>query len=250
MSSTTRLTRAKRLSAALMLTLGVTAGATGSVGTAAAEPAARSAATSPYGCAADASPGHTRAELPDAEIFATDNTAVITDPGDPRLDAHLLGFACEVRGIIRAHGADPEGSSLLDGVFWSTDLQAATYERSRAFDVEAVTPEQLRTVAEIVRERFRQESVLTFDYLPASSPRATAIEVEVPGVDVTRLHDGLLADPEAREVLYGGSVTVRGGKLILVADRTDTEVVRRFVATLGADWSAAAVHYGAREFVG
>jgi hypothetical protein len=30
--------------------------------------------------------------LPDAEIFATKNTAVITDPGDPRLDDPLRGF--------------------------------------------------------------------------------------------------------------------------------------------------------------
>lgn len=241
MGSTTRLGRTKRLSAALLLTLGITLGTTG----------AQSAAAGPsYGCAADASPGHTRTELPDAEIFATNNTAVVTDPDDPRLDARLLGFACEVRGVIRAHGADPEESSLLDGVFWSGDLQAATYERSRVFDVEETTPEELRTIAETVRQRFRQESVLTFDYLPASSPLATAIEVGVPDVDVTRLHDGLLADPEARDVLYGGSVTVHGGKLVLVADRADTAVVRRFVGTLGADWSEAAVHYGAREFVG
>ncbi|NUU23778.1 MAG: hypothetical protein HOV68_20085 [Streptomycetaceae bacterium] len=188
--------------------------------------------------------------MPDAEIFATNNTAVITDPQDPRLNTPLLRFACEVRGVIWASGADPEQSSLLDGVFWSSDLQAATYERSREFDVDDVTPGQLRDIAELVRKRFEQESVLTFEYLPAESPRATAVEVELPGVDVTRLHDGLVADPEARDVLFGGSVTVRGGKLILVADRADTAVVQRFVGTLGGDWSQATVYYGAREFVG
>lgn len=242
MSSTIRLGRLKRVSLALMLTLGATLGTAGAQ-TAAAAPA--------YGgCAADASPGHTRTDLPDAEIFATNNTAVITDPDDPRLDTRLLPFACEVRGLIWAHGADPEESSLLDGVFWSSDLQAATYERSREFDVDDVDAAELRNIAETIRKRFRQESVLTFEYLPASSSRATAIEVEVPGVDVTRLHDGLLADPEARDVLFGGSVTVRGGKLVLVADRASAPVVQRFVATLGADWSTAKVYYGAREFVG
>ncbi|WP_436775389.1 hypothetical protein [Yinghuangia sp. YIM S09857] len=241
MSSTTRLGKMKRLAAALLLTAGVTLAAGG------AHPAAAGPA---YGCAADASPGHTRTELPDAEIFATDNTAVITDPADPRLDARLLGFACEVRALIWAHGADPEQSSLLDGVFWSADLQAATYERSRTFDIEDVTPGQLHAIADTVRKRFRQESVLTFDYLPATAPGATAVEVELPGVDVTCLHGGLLADPEARDVLYGGSVTVRGSKLILIADRADLAVVERFATTLGTDWSAAEIHYGAREFVG
>ncbi|MGR6997327.1 hypothetical protein ACU686_03170 [Yinghuangia aomiensis] len=40
--------------------------------------------------------------LPEAEIFATDNTAVITDPGDPRLNTALNRFACDVRATIRA----------------------------------------------------------------------------------------------------------------------------------------------------
>ncbi|MCF2530243.1 hypothetical protein [Yinghuangia soli] len=237
-----RRTRATRWPAALVLSFGLTLGAAGT----------QTAAARPHvpGCAADASPGHTRQQLPDAEIFATDNTALITDPQDPRLATELGRFGCEVRALVRAGGGDPEESSLLDGVFWSSDLQAATYERSRSFDVDDVTPEELRAIAERVRTRYNQESVLVFDYLPASSPQATAVEVEVPGVDVTRLHDGLLADAEARDVLYGGSVTVRGGKLILVAERTDLPVVQRFVATLGGDWSKARVHYGAREFIG
>ncbi len=51
----------------------------------------------------------------DAEIFATDNTATITDPRDPRLDDHLKGFARRVERIIDDGGGRPRGSELLDG---------------------------------------------------------------------------------------------------------------------------------------
>ncbi|MDI2129837.1 hypothetical protein [Yinghuangia seranimata] len=233
----------KRWPAALVLAFGITVGAGG------AQTAVASAQHAPA-CAADASPGHTRRHLPDAEIFATDNTAVITDPADPRLTTELYRFACEVRSVVRASGADPERSSLLDGVFWSGDLGTTTYERSREFDVDDVDAAELRAVAETVRARYHQESVLTFEYLPESAPRATAIEIEVPGVDVKTLHDGLASDAEARERLYGGSVTVRGGSLLLVADRADADLVRRFVTVLGGSWDQAKVRYGAREFVG
>lgn len=231
----------RRWSAALVLAVGFTVTAGG----------APAVAVPGHGasCVADAKPGHVRG-LPDAEVFATDNTAVITDPKDPRLNTRLNGFACDVRATIRAYGADPEASTLLDGVFWSGDLQATTYERSREFDVDDVTPAQLHEIAEAVRQEYRQESVLTFEYLPAASPRADALVAEVPGFDVQRLHDALVADPEARDALYGGSVTVRGGTLILVAGRSDEALVRDFVTRLGADWSDAEVHYGAREFVG
>ncbi|MGC0416237.1 hypothetical protein [Embleya sp. AB8] len=233
----------KRWPAALVLAFGITMGAGG------AQTAVAATAHSPA-CAADASPGHTRRHLPEAEIFVTDNTAVISDPADPRLNTQLNGFACEVRSIIRRHGSDPEKSSLLDGVFWSSTLQNTTYERSREFDVDDIDAARLHDVAEVLRKRFAQESVLTFEYLRADAPRAGAIEVEVPGVDVQRLHDGLAADPEARDRLSGGSVTVRGGKLILVADRADAALVQRFVGTLGGDWSKATIRYGDREFVG
>ncbi|MFI6977609.1 hypothetical protein ACIBSV_03360 [Embleya sp. NPDC050154] len=233
----------KRWPAALVLAFGITIGAGG------AQTAVAATSHAPA-CVADASPGHTRRHLPDAEIFVTDNTAVISDPNDPRLDTPLNRFACEVRAIVRAHGADPEKSSLLDGVFWSGDLQSTTYERSREFDVDDIDAARLHHIAEVLRKRYAQESVLTFEYLRADSPRADAIEVEVPGVTVQRLHDGLAADPEARDRLFGGSVTVRGGKLILVADRADTDLVRRFVGTLGGDWSKATIHHGDREFVG
>ncbi|WP_205522894.1 hypothetical protein [Streptomyces sp. RLB3-6] len=67
---------------------------------------------------------------PTAEIFATDNTAIITDPADSRLNTRLTLFDQEVRKIIHAHGARSGSSTLLDGVFWSGDLRKATYERS------------------------------------------------------------------------------------------------------------------------
>ena len=41
----------------------------------------------------------------DAEIFATNNTAVITDPADPRLQDRLKGFAREVERIVEDGGA-------------------------------------------------------------------------------------------------------------------------------------------------
>ncbi|MGR6997326.1 hypothetical protein ACU686_03165 [Yinghuangia aomiensis] len=65
-------------------------------------------------------------------------------------------------------------------MFWSSDLQAATYERSRELDVDDVTSAQLRDIAETVRKQYRQESVLTFEYLAADAPGAAALIAEVP----------------------------------------------------------------------
>jgi hypothetical protein len=188
-------------------------------------------------------------EAAQAQIFATSNTAVITDPADPRLRTRLIRFERQVRGIIRANGADAGRSTLLDGVFWSASLRQTTYERSREFDVGDVSAAGLHHIADVIRKRFHQESVLTFEYLPRTSPRSDAVEIEVPGVDVRRLHDGLNADPVARDHLGGGSVTLNG-RLILVAARTDLALARRFVAEVGGTWTAATVRYGAEEFVG
>ncbi|MGW6709914.1 hypothetical protein ACWGDE_34195, partial [Streptomyces sp. NPDC054956] len=99
---------------------------------------------------------------PTAEIFATDNTAIITAPEDPRLRTRLRRFDREVREIIRTHGAKPGSSTLLDGVFWSEDLKQTTYERSREFDVNRVGPEGLHHIADVIRKQYHQESVLTF----------------------------------------------------------------------------------------
>jgi len=190
----------------------------------------------------------TAAQLPQAEIFATNNTAIITDPADPRLNTRLVRFAQQVRRIIRDNGARPRGSTLLNGVFWSEDLQQTTYERSREFDVNRTDSIELHHVAELIRKQFDQESVLTFEYLPQTSTRTDAIEVEIPGLDVRRLHDGLVADPIARDHLQGGSVTL-DGTLILIAELADLELVQRFVTQLGGDWTKRTVHYGDLEFV-
>ncbi|MBC6463939.1 hypothetical protein HKK74_00275 [Actinomadura alba] len=184
-----------------------------------------------------------------AEIFATNNTDVITDPNDPRLDTRLTEFALQVRTIIQANGGVYSGSTLVDGVFWSSSGQYVTYERSRDFDVNDVDELELRHIAELVGKEFDQESVLTFRHLPSSSPAVDAVRVEVPGVDVQRLYEGLMADPVVRDRLGGGSVTL-DGRLILVAGVADLSLVRSFVTALGGDWLAATVEYGDWEFVG
>lgn len=189
------------------------------------------------------------ARLPDAEIFATNNTAVITDPDDPRLDDPLRIFEVQVDLAILRGGGIPRRSQLLDGVFYSSELQTTTFERSRDFDVDHVTPRELHDIAVRVRQRFDQQSVLTFDYPERPSDPVDAVEVEVPGVTAQALRDGLLADPEARERLFGGSVTL-DDRLILIAAREDLELVRRFVTRIGGDMGAAAIRPGRREFVG
>ncbi|MEU2741289.1 hypothetical protein ABZ656_39690 [Streptomyces sp. NPDC007095] len=185
---------------------------------------------------------------PTAEIFATDNTAIITDPADSRLKTRLTRFDHEVRKIIHANGARPGSSILLDGVFWSGDLRKATYERSREFDVNQVGRDGLHHIADVIAKQYHQESVLTFRCVPRTSPDADAVEIQAPGVSRTRLHDALLADANARDRLGGGSVTL-DGRLILIAPLADLPVAQRFTAELGVDWNKAEVRYGDEEFV-
>ena len=186
--------------------------------------------------------------LPDAEIFATNNTAVITDPDDPRLRDRLKGFAREVEDIVDDGGGDPRGSELLDGVFFSSDLGTTTFERSRRFDVDDVADDQLHSIADRIRSRFGQQSVLTFDHLPKGDDEADAILLEVPSVKAQDLREGLLADQTAREELFGGSVTL-DGRLLLVAELADAQLARDFAKRIGGDTRRAVVHYGEREFV-
>jgi hypothetical protein len=192
---------------------------------------------------------HDRERDPDAEIFATNNTRVITDPADPALQDRLRGFAAEVRRIIREGGARPAGSQLLDGVFFSSDLGTTTFERSRGFDVERVSVRELHDIGERIRVRFAQQSVLTFDHLRRRHPRIDAARLEVPGVTAQALRDGLLADAQAREELFGGSVT-QDGELILVAELADLALARDFAARIGGDLAAADLDLGDSEFVG
>jgi len=184
---------------------------------------------------------------PAAEIFATNNTATITDPNDPRLKDRLVRFGAQVQGIIATNGAWPGCSTLLNGVFWSDDLKTATYERSREFDVDHVSAAGLHHIASVIRKQYQQESVLTFQYLPSST--ADSIEVEVPGVTVRQLFDGLAADPALREELGGGSVTADGDRLALIADKSELASIQKFIGVLGASWSTATVAYGHLEFV-
>jgi hypothetical protein len=186
---------------------------------------------------------------PDAEIFATNNTRVFTDPADPALHSRLRGFAAKVERIIRRGGGVPAGSQLLDGVFFSADLGTTTFERSREFDVDHVSDRQLHAIAETIRTRFRQQSVLTFDHLRARDPRVDAVELEVPGVPADALRAGLLADGQAREELFGGSVT-QDHRLILVAELADLKLAKRFAARIGGSLALADLHYGDSEFVG
>lgn len=195
-----------------------------------------------------ASPGEQQTCPTTAEVFATDNTAIITDPDDPRLDTRLTRFGHEVRAIILAHGARPGASELLDGVFWSTDLKQATYERSREFDVNRVGRDGLHHIAGVIAKEYDQESVLTFRCLPRTSPETDAVEIEVPGVTPGDLRAALLADAEAREKLGGASATL-DGRLILIAPVADLSLARKFTTDLGADWNEAQVRYGDREFV-
>jgi Ca2+-binding RTX toxin-like protein len=188
--------------------------------------------------AAPAAAAHGR---PDAEIFATDNTAVITDPQDPRLDDRLVGFARRVERIVEDGGAKPRGSELLDGVFAGDEL---TFERSRRFDVDRVSGDELHDIAETIRRRFLQQSVLTFD---PDGP-VDAVELDVPGVSARDLREGLRDDPEAAARLFGGSVT-QDRHLLLVASLEDAQLARAFAKKIGGDMRRAETSYGSREFV-
>lgn len=187
--------------------------------------------------------------LPDAEVFAASTTEVITDPADPRLDVRLVGFRRQVAEIVRRGGGRPRGSELLDGVFFSSILGFATFQRSREFDVESVTRRELRAIADKVRLRFHQQSVLTFDYPDRRSDPVDAVELEVPGVRTRRLRDGFAADEQARERLMGGSVT-RDHRLILIAASGDLRLAKRFARKIGGRLKDATIRRGHRQFVG
>ena len=133
-------------------------------------------------------------------------------------------------------------------MFFSSDFGTTTFERSRRFDVDRVDPAELQEIAETIGTRFHQESVLTFDNLAADDPAVDAIELEVPGVTADALRDGLLADQEAAERLFGGSVTL-DGHLILIADLADEAFARAFAERIGGDLGRAVTRRGDREFV-
>src|SRR5258708_13767830 len=108
----------KRLFAALVLALA-------SVGGAHPAPAA----------AADRSPA--------AEIFATSNTAIITDPNDPRLDTRLVAFERQVDAIVRRRGSEGEAPPLLAGGFWASTPPRGPDQRSPQFPRGDIAPTHL-----------------------------------------------------------------------------------------------------------
>src|SRR3954470_8604266 len=170
---------------------------------------------------------------PDARIFATDNTAVITDPADPRLDDPLTGFARDVERIVAKGGGSPRGSQLLDGVFFSSDLGTTTFERSREFDVDHVADDELHAIADTVRDRFDQESVLTFDNLrpgDTQSPSGSGTFVEGPApVRIERralLVAGTAQDDSATLRERHGRVSVALGDQELDFDRRRFDRIR------------------------
>ena len=123
-----------------------------------------------------------------------------------------------------------------------------TFERSRRFDVDDVSDDELHDIAETIRRRHLQQSVLTFDRLHPGDPDVDAVELEVPGVSARALREGLLEDAEARERLFGGSVTL-DRRLLLVAALEDAEFARGFAKRIGGDVRRATTRYGDREFV-
>jgi hypothetical protein len=182
-----------------------------------------------------------------AELFATDNTSVITDPDAAQLHDGLGLFELQADVTIAQNGAVATGSTLLDAVSWSPELRQATYERSREFHL-CTADGSLHAVAEALRRQFNQGSVLTFDYLPRQAPEANAIIVTVPGIDVAHFRDALVADSAAHNRLPGGSVTETDHTLILVAGNDDLDVARRLADEAGGSWNAATIAYGKRGF--
>jgi hypothetical protein len=119
-----------------------------------------------------------------------------------------------------------------------------TFERSRRFELDRVDAGELHDIAETVRRRFLQGSVLTF------APRSggNAVELDVPHVSADALRAGLVADTEAQQRLFGGSVT-QDRHLLLVATREDADFARAFAKQIGGDVKHARTTYGDREFV-
>ena len=111
-----------------------------------------------------------------------------------------------------------------------------------------MSPDELHAIADTIRARFKQQSVLTFDKLPAGASQVDGVLLDVPGVSATALRNGLLADAEARERLFGGSVT-QDEHLLLVASLDDADFARTFAKQIGGDVKRALVKYGKREFV-
>lgn len=187
-----------------------------------------------------------------AELFATDNTRVITGPDSEaagQLRDDLEPFERQAVATIAQTGAEVTGSTLVDGVFWSATLQQIAYERARQFHLCVVDEPTLHIAAEAMNRQFHQETALTFEYLRQGAPEADAILIAVPGIDIARFGDALMADSAARQRLLGGSVTTADHTLLLVAANRDFDIARQLVEEAGGSWTAATINYGRRELV-
>lgn len=203
------------------------------------------------GCAFASAPP-AQGDIPDcrsAELFATDNIAAITDPEADPLQDGLQLFEMQADLTIAQHGAAVTGSTLLDGVSWSPELQKTTYERSREFHLCAADEPTLHTATEALRAQFDQKVVLTFEYLPQQAPETNAITITAPDIDLARFRDAFFADSAAHRRLLGGSVTTTDRTLILVADSGDLDIARRLVGEAGGNSNATTIAYGRREIV-
>ena len=157
------------------------------------------------------------------------------------------GFARRVERIIDDGGGRPRGSELLDGVFFGD--ASSTFERSRRFDVDRVDRRRAARhrrddpapLPPAVRAHLRPP--------PPRRPDVDAVELEVPGVSARALREGLLADQEARERLFGGSVTLDRHLLLVAAPRGRPVRPRLRQAHRRRPASAPRPSYGEREFV-
>ena len=205
-------------------------------------------ATAPQarGAVGDCTPGNPL--MPEAEMFATNNTDTIADPADPRLQDQLQPFESQVDSTVLANAALPVGSDLVHGIYWSEDMQQLTFESSREFHLACVGDDELTHIAEDVARRFDQESVLIFSYRPDGGPPGDSFIADVPGVDQRRFFDALKADPDARTRLGGGSIS-QDGSLVLVASDRDADVAKRVVAASGGVLDMSTVRQGTSRFV-
>ena len=154
-----------------------------------------------------------------AELFLSDNT-------DPL-------FEIRADLTIAQNGAAATGSTPLDGVYWSTQLQQTTSEWSHEFHLCIPDEPTLHSLAEALRRQFDQEAVLTFDYLPQDAPGVNAIAVTVPDIDLARFRGAFASDPAAHRRLQGGSVTTTDHTLLLIAGNGDLDIARRLVGAAG-----------------
>jgi hypothetical protein len=112
---------------------------------------------------------------------------------------------------IEQGGGRPRGSELLDGVFASD--AGTTFERSRRFDVDRLDDEDLHTVANTIRERFGQQSVLTFERggQAEAGDRAQidagGLRIETDAIEVLKLNAGAGEDTLSVADLSGTGVS-------------------------------------------